>query len=43
MSWSTAGDRTVKATVTTTTADPAAANNTETEHTSVVPATPTGT
>jgi uncharacterized repeat protein (TIGR01451 family) len=35
VSWSTAGDRTVKATVSTSTTDPAAANNSEIEHTSV--------
>ena len=35
VSWGVAGDRTVKATVSSTTADPTAANNSETEHTSV--------
>jgi uncharacterized repeat protein (TIGR01451 family) len=35
VSWGVAGDRTVKATVSATTADPTAANNSETEHTSV--------
>jgi uncharacterized repeat protein (TIGR01451 family) len=35
VSWGVAGDRTVKATVNATAADPAAANNSETEHTSV--------
>ena len=35
VSWGLAGDRTVKATVSSTTADPTAANNSETEHTSV--------
>ena len=35
VSWGVAGDRTVNATVGSTTADPTAANNSETEHTSV--------
>ena len=35
VSWGVAGDRTVKATVSSTTADPTAANNSETEHASV--------
>jgi uncharacterized repeat protein (TIGR01451 family) len=35
VSWGVAGDRTVKATVSSTTADPTAANNSETEHTAV--------
>ena len=35
VSWGVAGDRTVKATVSSTTANPTAANNSETEHTSV--------
>ena len=35
VSWGVAGDRTVKTTVSSTTADPTAANNSETEHTSV--------
>jgi uncharacterized repeat protein (TIGR01451 family) len=35
VSWGMAGDRTVRATVNSTTTDPTAANNSETEHTSV--------
>jgi hypothetical protein len=35
VSWGEAGDQTVKATVSSTTTDPTAANNSETEHTSV--------